>query len=250
MQAVGPWSDDSNSKFVSQVLARLTLQQNQGTSHLWIYHARIHQSFAWYSRYYKARTKYVPHKVRPSTASYYKARTKYVPVLLRTTKLAQSTSKIAILPQFLTIEPHFVRKGCGGRYEIAILPQFLTIEPHFVRKGCISWGLVGTAPRLKREIEKKERDEGKRARGQEGKREKMWEDVRRWEDVSRCEDVRRCEKMWADVKMWEDVRRCERCEKMWEAVKMRRSHGPGMRLRQGPVVPVQAYSAYTICHGE
>ena len=92
---------------------------------------------------------------------------------------------IAILPQFLTIEPHFVRKGCRGHLEIAILPsvfddrtsfrakglrgttwnrnftlsfwrsnlisfervaadtlksqfypQFLTIEPHFVRKGC------------------------------------------------------------------------------------------------------------------
>ena len=61
--------------------------------------------------------------------------------------------EIAILPQFLTIEPrfvrkglrgttwnlaidpHFVRKGCNGNPEIAILPQFLTIEPHFVRKG-------------------------------------------------------------------------------------------------------------------
>ena len=44
--------------------------------------------------------------------------------------------EIAILPQFLAIEPHFVRKGCAGRLEIAILPQFLAIEPHFVRKGC------------------------------------------------------------------------------------------------------------------
>ena len=40
------------------------------------------------------------------------------------------------IPQFLAIEPHFVRKGCAGHLEIAILPQFLTIEPHFVRKGC------------------------------------------------------------------------------------------------------------------
>ena len=47
------------------------------------------------------------------------------------------------------------------------------IEPHFVRKGCISWRLVGTAPRLQREIENKERGEGKRARG----RERRWEDV-------------------------------------------------------------------------
>ena len=44
--------------------------------------------------------------------------------------------EIAILPQFLAIEPHFVRKGCAGRLEIEILPQFLAIEPHFVRKGC------------------------------------------------------------------------------------------------------------------
>ena len=43
--------------------------------------------------------------------------------------------EIAIWSQFLTLEPHFVRKGCGGHAEIAILPQFLTIEPHFVRKG-------------------------------------------------------------------------------------------------------------------
>ena len=43
--------------------------------------------------------------------------------------------EIAILPQFLTIEPHFVRKGCAGQVEIAILPQFLPIEPHFARKG-------------------------------------------------------------------------------------------------------------------
>ena len=44
--------------------------------------------------------------------------------------------QIAILPQFLAIEPHFVRKGCARTREIAILPQFLAIEPHFVRKGC------------------------------------------------------------------------------------------------------------------
>ena len=74
--------------------------------------------------------------------------------------------EIATLPQFLAIEPHFVRKGCAGHLELAILPQFLAIEPHFVRKGCVSCRLVGTAPApaFKREIEKKEK-----ARGQEGK---------------------------------------------------------------------------------
>ena len=85
--------------------------------------------------------------------------------------------EIAILPQFLAIEPRFLRKGCAGHLEIAILPQFLAIEPHFVRKGCVSCRLVGTAPApaFRREIEKKERARG--ARGQEGKR-------------RRCEDVR------------------------------------------------------------
>ena len=46
------------------------------------------------------------------------------------------TEKIAILPQFLAIDLHFVRKVCNGNPEIAILPQFLAIEPRFVRKGC------------------------------------------------------------------------------------------------------------------
>ena len=70
--------------------------------------------------------------------------------------------KIAICLSFLSIEPHFVRKGCCGREKITILPQFFIEPPHFVRKGCISWRLVGTGPRLQRE-------EGER-RGQEGKR--------------------------------------------------------------------------------
>ena len=48
---------------------------------------------------------------------------------------------------------------------VAISPQFLAIKSRFVRKGCVSCRLVGAAPRLKREIEKKER-----ARGQESKR--------------------------------------------------------------------------------
>ena len=82
--------------------------------------------------------------------------------------------EIVILPQFLAIEPHFVRKGCARTREIAILHQFLAIEPHFVRKCCVSCRLVGTAPRLQ-ERNRKE-GESKRAREQEGKRE--------------CEDVR------------------------------------------------------------
>ena len=54
-----------------------------------------------------------------------------------------------------------------------------------MRKRCISWCLVGTAPPLKREIDKKEREEGKKARGQEGKRARGREGKR-----ARCEDVK------------------------------------------------------------
>ena len=98
--------------------------------------------------------------------------------------------KIAILPQFLAIEPRFVRKACCGTIKIAISlhmqflaiearfvrngrrrdgkiaisPQFLAIQPRFVRKGCVSCRLVGIAPRLKREWKRRKK---KRARGQE-----------------------------------------------------------------------------------
>ena len=76
--------------------------------------------------------------------------------------------EIAILLQFLAIEPRFVRKGCAGQVEIAILPQRLAIEPRFVRKGCVSCRLVGTAPAPALKRNRKER-EGKRARGQDEK---------------------------------------------------------------------------------
>ena len=84
---------------------------------------------------------------------------------------------------------YFVRKGCAGRATIAILLQFLAIEPRqprFVRKGCVSRRLVGTAPRLKREIEKNERargQESQRAREQEGKRARGQEIKRARENV-------------------------------------------------------------------
>ena len=56
--------------------------------------------------------------------------------------------EITILPQFLAIEPHFVRKGCAGQVEIAILPQFLAIEPHFVRKGCAGQVEIAILPQF------------------------------------------------------------------------------------------------------
>ena len=173
--------------------------------------------------------------------------------LISCERVAPDDLQIALLPQFLAIEPHFVRKSCGGRLANRTFTSVLGDRTSFrakglrrttcisqfylsFRKGCVSCRLVGTAPApaFKREIEKKERargQEGKRARGEDVR----WEDVKMrrcekmWEDVRRCEDVkmRRCEKMWRceDEKMWEDVkmRRCED-EKMWrwEDVKMRR----------------------------
>ena len=145
--------------------------------------------------------------------------------------VARNNLQIAILPQVLAIEPHFVRKGLRDNLEIAILPQFYKRDD-LKSRGCVSCRLVGTAPRLQ-ERNRKE-GEGKTCKRTRGEDVKMWgcgdEQMRGWEDVkmSRCED----EQMWR----WEDVKksRCEdvrtwrwdRCEdeKMWrcEDVKMRR----------------------------
>ena len=50
------------------------------------------------------------------------------------------TREIAILPQFLASNVHFVRKGCGGHLKIAIFTRFLTSNVHFVHidsAGCV-----------------------------------------------------------------------------------------------------------------
>ena len=61
--------------------------------------------------------------------------------LVSCVKGSSATLAIAILPQFWTLEPRFVRKGCNRQLKVAILPQFLTLEPRFVREGFIrtSW---------------------------------------------------------------------------------------------------------------
>ena len=147
----------------------------------------------------------------------------------------------AILPQFLAIEPHFVRKGCAGQVEIATVFGDRT---SFRAKGLRFVPSRWHCPAPSREKEKRRRwQEGKRTRGEDVKMwgcgdEQMWgwEDVKmsrcedeqmwRWEDVkmSKCEDVRMWK--WEDVKMWrgED-------EQMWrwEAVKMRRCEDVRMR---------------------
>ena len=137
-------------------------------------------------------------------------------------KGCSSTSKIAILPQFLPIDPHFVRKGCSSTSKIAILPQFLTIDPHFVRKG---WRFVTPRrhhPRPKERKIKKARERKGREKGERERRERKERGKRREsERKRRCED----EKVWEKVWRWEDVKR-SRCEEeqMWRGadVKMRR----------------------------
>ena len=71
-----------------------------------------------------------------------------------------------------------MRKGCAGHLEIAILPQFLAIEPLFVRQGLrfVPSRCHCPSPRLQ-ERNRKE-GEGKRARGQGGKRARGQEDKR------------------------------------------------------------------------
>ena len=54
------------------------------------------------------------------------------------------TREIAILPQFLASNVHFVRKGCGGHLKIAIFTWFLTSNVHFVHidsAGCVVYQL-------------------------------------------------------------------------------------------------------------
>ena len=71
-------------------------------------------------------------------------------------------------------------RAAADHLEIAILPQFLTIEPHFVRKDCLSWRLVANAPAP-----------AEREKDQEGEREKKEKERRKNVKLRRCE--RRCE---------------------------------------------------------
>ena len=59
--------------------------------------------------------------------------------LISCERVAIGNTEIAILLQFLAIEPHFVRNGCArepGKSQFYFRIQFLAIEPHFVRNGC------------------------------------------------------------------------------------------------------------------
>ena len=127
--------------------------------------------------------------------------------LISCKRVARDNLQLAILHQFLAIEPHFVRKGCAGplanrnftsvfgdrtsfrakglrgttcnsqfyisfwrsnlisgervardNLQLAILHQFLAIEPHFVRKGCV--GQLATRNLFVPSLQKRNRKEG------------------------------------------------------------------------------------------
>ena len=67
-------------------------------------------------------------------------------------------SKIAILPQFLTSNVHFVRNGCDGQSKISILPRFWTSDVHEMLRLSHFVALRRHRPRLKREIERRARE--------------------------------------------------------------------------------------------
>ena len=63
------------------------------------------------------------HKALPSTTSYYKACTKYFPVLLRTTKLAQNTSRYyVVLQSFHKVFPSTTSyyKACAKYFPVVL----------------------------------------------------------------------------------------------------------------------------------
>ena len=187
------------------------------------------------------------------------------------TKRLRRTTRIAILPQFLTIEPHFREKAAPDASKLQFYLSFCRLNLisceglRRTRQNCNFTEVFAdrTSFRAKRlhfvaprwhypapweRNRKKEREEGKTARGQESKKARAQESKRRCEKIShvkvRWKDakVRRCEgekmwrckmrwdeKMWRceDVKMWrcEDVKmwRCEDVKMGWEDdVKMRR----------------------------
>ena len=127
--------------------------------------------------------------------------------LISCERVAARPTTVAIIYQFWTIEPHFVRKSCRGSAQIAILHRFLTITPHFVQRGV---HLV--APRQHRPRPREKRKEGERARErasegeEEGERERERDGQRERERKKERERVRRCEDARCeDTK----IRRCE-----------------------------------------
>ena len=102
----------------------------------------------------------------------------------RAKRVEMDTSKSQFLPQFLTFDVHFVRKGHHKIWKSQFYLSFLTFDVHFVRKGCVSWRSGGPAPALERKKEEREGDI-------------QWERERERRDLQTCKDV--------DLQMWDDV---------------------------------------------
>ena len=84
-----------------------------------------------------------------------------------------------------------MRKGCSGTSKIAILPQFLTIDPHFVRKGSRFVTPRRHHPRPKERKVKKARERKGREKGERERRERKERGKRREsEREKRCEYVK------------------------------------------------------------
>ena len=123
-----------------------------------------------------------------------------------------------------------MRKVCSRTSKIAILLQFLPIDPHFVRKG---WRFVTHRRHHPRPKERKIKKARERKGREKGEKMWRWEDVREGVKMSRCEDEQMWEKMWRWADVREDVReylredvKLSRCEDeqmwRWEGVKMSR----------------------------
>ena len=128
---------------------------------------------------------YTPDAERPTQFDAIRERTRLVVVIRSCWIFAQNRNFTSVFGDRTSFRAK--GKGCRGSCEFAVLPQFLAIKPHFVRKGCrghfkiqfycsfwrsiscerVAFRAVSLAlPRaFKREIEKKEK-----ARGQESKR--------------------------------------------------------------------------------
>ena len=149
-------------------------------------------------------------------------------------------TKLARNPQFLTLEPRFVRKGCRRtnrtRKKPSIFNTWTSVRAEKWPYRRASSALpAGLREKKKKERERERDRETERQRDRETERQRRCEDVKMWVcegkkmwrceyvKVRRCEDVKmgRCE----DVKMWTAREReremCEDVQMWWfEDVKM------------------------------
>ena len=61
------------------------------------------------------------------------------PLHTNTSTYKNRTREIAIFPQFLTSNVHFVRKGCARRIKVAIFPSVFDVQRPFRAKGLPRW---------------------------------------------------------------------------------------------------------------